>query len=81
MNLKSLSEQELISLRDRLQNLHTGCIDKVFIVTDEAKPHISISVSVKDKRLEDLLFILLCETHNELCDRFYTKINTEGLKE
>lgn len=79
MSIKALSDKDLISLRDRLQKLYTGSTDKKFIISDHNIQALQGFISpqyviIQDKRLNNLLFELFIEAHNELCNRFTTKL-------
>jgi len=76
MDLKHLSPKQLIERMEILQALHTGSVDKTFIVKDKLAGD---TVYLQDDRLNDLLCLLYYETYNELVDRFPMKIPTDGV--
>ena len=72
MDFDELNEESLVRLRDRLQELHTGIANKRISVGEMNGANFAIEI--KDERLEDLIWTLFIETHNELCNRFKNPI-------
>lgn len=82
IHISKMTERQLIKYRDDLHDLHTGIIYKNIAVSSHPTANLETNVVfIKDKRLEDLIFRLFCEAHNELIERFsnQTKIDTEML--
>jgi len=65
MDYGEMKDYELIQLRDQLKRIHTGITNKTIAVSDG-----NTEAEIKDKRLEDLLWHIYIETHNELTKRF-----------
>jgi hypothetical protein len=82
MELEKLTEIELITLRDSFLRLHLGISDKDISIyahtahtTDtNHSQDVQAFPLLKDQRLDDLIWTMCIEVHNELCNRFACKI-------
>jgi hypothetical protein len=77
MEIEKLTEIELITLRDSLQKLHLGISDKnisIYVHTTDTNHNVQAFPLLKDERLNDLIWTMFIEVHNELCNRFACKI-------
>lgn len=69
MNLSKLTDAQLVTLRDNLQKFHTGIAGDVISLERS-----NMRITIADSRLNDLIYILFVEAHNELYERFKTRI-------
>lgn len=70
MDFKKMSDADLVKFRDDALKFHCGIAGDT-IVLDRS----NMKLSIRDEpRLNDLIFNLFIEAHNELCDRFNKKI-------
>lgn len=84
MDFSSFSNSDLALFQEKVQALHTGCKDKIFLITESftsrsaaviAQDH---KILIQDERFNDLLWRLSIEAHNELCRRYSRPVDLNG---
>lgn len=69
MDFSKMSDEDLIKFRNTMNRLHNGIGEAgISLCRTNTRVHI------KDNRMNDLVFNLFTEAHNELCERFKIKI-------